>query len=301
MSTKHIAVLASLLLSAMQSGAACIEKTDTLLLREVPSRAIITESPSGIKLTVGNPDNGSDTTTVCLQEYGPDVNVATDQETITWTHLKADGGAIGVRASHHWDIISGGLAIGLVNAQGQPEGLGLQWKKSIEISWINALAVRYSTHLFSMSFGLGFSWKNFRTTLSSHCMIPDGHGGVGTAPYPEGSQPGASRIKVFSLGLPLLLTQRIPSTSLSVTLGGILNFNTHASLKTWYTDASAHHNDISNTRSIGQRKISIDLFGSINLWKGSGLFVRWSPQTVLRRGYGSPEFKSLSVGAVFFL
>ncbi len=276
------------------------ERTDTLMISQRPSRAVITESPDGLKVTVITNNGDTTTESVYLQPYSPDSQVKSKQSTNTGTATTFSDGVLGVKVKNrHWGIISGGLGIGLVNASGQPSGLGLQWGKSFEISWFNALAMRYSNRWLSVSLGLGFDWRNYKITTSGHRLCPNGEGGIGIAPYPDGTHHGASRIKVFSLGIPLLYTQKIPSTTLSVTLGGILNFNTHASLKTWYTNPDGNHTE-EYAEGFHHRRVTADLFGSLNFFKGNGIYVRYSPQTVLQ-GHNSPQFKPLSIGIILFL
>ena len=240
------------------------------------------------------------TESIYVQPYSPESSVKSRQSTNTATATTFSDGVIGVKVkNHHWEVITGGLGIGLVNAAGQSPALGLQWAKSFEISWLNALAVRYSARWQSLSLGLGFDWRNYKITTSDHRLCPNGEGGIGIAPYPDGTHNGASRIKVFSLGLPLLYTQKIPRTTLSVTIGGILNFNTHASLKTWYTNPDGNHTE-EYSEGFHHRRVTADLFGSLNFFKGNGIYVRYSPQSVLQ-GHNSPQFKPLSVGLILFL
>ncbi|MDE5635719.1 MAG: hypothetical protein K2I52_05375 [Muribaculaceae bacterium] len=91
-------------------------------------------------------------------------------------------------------------------------------------------------------------------------MIPDDNTGISIMPYPNGITPGNSRIKIFSLGFPLLYTQKIPGTTLSVTAGGIFNINTHASLKTTYKNESGNRIE-EYSDGISRRRVSFDIYG----------------------------------------
>lgn len=274
--------------------------TDTIMVAPGPSRAIITESPSGLKVIVSGLSGDSITENVYVQPYAPNASVKSDQYTNTGVETTFSDGVIGVKSKNsHWEVVTGGFGLGFVYPKGQPAGLGLQWNKSLEISWVNALAVRYRHKTISLSLGLGFDWRNYKITTSGHGLGINSEGGITTRPYPENTHSPSSRIKVFSLGLPLLYTQKIPKTTLSVTVGGILNFNTHASLKAWYTNVDGNHVE-EYSGHLNHRRITFDAFGALNLYKGIGLYVRYSPQSVLQ-GHSSPQFSPLSAGLMLFL
>lgn len=273
---------------------------DTIIVATNPSRTVITESPEGLKVTISNVAGDSVTENVYVQPYAPDASVRSGQHTNSRAATTFSDGVLGVKAkNHHWEVVSGGFCLGFVYPHNQPADLGLQWNKSLEISWINALAVRYRNRLMSLSLGLGFDWRNYKITTSGHGLGINGEGGIATRPYPDATHSQASRIKVFSLGIPLLYTQKIPKTTLSVTIGGILNFNTHASLKAWYDNVDGNHIE-EYAEGFHHRRVTFDLFGSINFYKGCGLYVRYSPQSVLQ-GHGSPQFNPLSAGLMLFL
>lgn len=274
------------------------EKADTLVSISRPSSVLITETPQGIMLDIKSEDDPKPSS-ILIADYNDNVTVSANQHTSRFQAFTSNGCAIGVKAKSGWDVISGGFNIGLVNSTGQPDGMNLQWAKSFELSWVNAFALRYSYRSVSLSLGLGFDWRNYNMTTHNHRMIPDATTGIAIAPYPEGSTPGNSRIKVFSLGFPLLYTQRIPGTTLSFTAGGIFNLNTHASLKTHYTDDSDNHIE-EYSESISRRRISFDLYGSLHLYKGVGIYIRYSPQSVLS-GAAVPEFRPMSVGISLFM
>ena len=167
---------------------------------------------------------------------------------------------------HGWDVVSGGLAVGMVNPTAQPEGFGLQWSKSFEISWLNIIAVKYRYRSMALSLGIGIDWRNYRMSGGETRMVLNDEGGIGLAPYPDGCLPGFSRIKVFSLGLPLLYSQRIAHRTY-LQGGAIVNFNTNASLLTKYTSAEGNSMSVS-TNSIHHRRVTLDYFGSIT-WRGT--------------------------------
>lgn len=100
-----------------------------------------------------------------------------------------------------------------------------------------------------------------------------------------------SRVKVFSLTLPVMLRQRI-ARRMDVFAGPVLNFNLHASMETTYTLADEKVKHKSN--HIHQVPITVDVMGGIK-WRCLGCYVRYSPCHVLREQY-APAFNPLTVG-----
>ena len=274
----------------------CEEMPDTLMLTHNPATTVITEKSNGFTVTVINDDS---TTTVYQKEFSQNSNIKSRQYDSVFSETIFNEGVIGLKAgSRHWNVITGGIGIGLVYPSGQPSGMGLQWNKSFEISWVNALAVEYVNRGFGVSLGLGFDWRNYKMTII-HRMNLNGEGGIKPDVDPEEVEPRSSRIKVFSLGIPLLISQKFGRSGMGVTAGAILNFNTHASLKTDYRTANG--NEIEEyAEGFHHRRITVDLFGCLQFWKSCGLYVRYSPQSVLQ-GHNSPQFRPLSAGIMLFL
>ncbi len=296
MKLRHIILSAAIFpLTAAAAGA---EAADTIVCLTQPSTLVITENTNGISVTV-NPLDGSEPSSIDIAEFRGGKAISTTQSRHSFFELNAGHGGAGWKASSKWSVVSNGLIIGLVNPMGQPDNLDLQWAKSFEIGWLNTLAVRYSHRDISLSLGIGLDWRNYKTTTTDHRFVTDPATGIAPAPYPEGATKGSSRIKIFSLGFPLLYTQHFGRSGIAVTAGGILNVNTHGSLLTTYTDSFGHHWEEYST-AISRRRLSCDIFGALTFYKGCGVYVRYSPQSVLK-GPGVPEFHPLSVGVTLFL
>ena len=276
------------------------EAPDTVLNVTAPSKVTVVECGNSLQVSVEGCESDSTFKALYVSEYGDDAVVNTSQR-----EMKSDYGlipALGLgdrnrRKKAGFSVITSGLGIGLDNASGQSGNGSLQWSKSFDVSWVNALAVACNFSYSRITFGIGFDWRNYKTTLS-RCLAPAPGGGIMTTDYPQGAVKGNSTLKIFSLGLPLLYTYRIPSTTLSLTLGPVFSFNTYSSLKTNYTDAEGHDHRIFN-KSLGQRKFTLDLFGAFTVWKGCGLYVRYSPMKAFK---SSPvNFRPLTVGLLFLL
>lgn len=274
------------------------EKSKTVLTVTTPSSIIITESDDGLSVDIKSND-GNTSETIRLADYDAHKAISTEQSSFGYNEFKVGDGGFGLKNSSKWSCTSSGVLIGLVNPVDAPAGYDIRWSKSFEIGWLNALGVRYSHRSLSVSFGIGFDWCNYKMTTGTKRMVLDSATGVSVAPYPEGATRTSSRIKVFSLGFPLLYTQKIPGSTLALTVGAILNFNTHASLLTRYIDSQGYSME-EYSEGICRRKVSYDLFGSLTFYRGCGLYVRYSPQSVLKCA-GAPLFHPLSVGVSLFL
>ena len=82
----------------------------------------------------------------------------------------------------------------------------------------------------------------------------------------------------------------------SISAGAVVNFNTHASMKTKYIldgEERTYTDD-----NIHQRKVTVDIMGQIN-FKEVGLYVKYCPQDILDKTFG-PAFNSISTGITLF-
>lgn len=275
-------------------------KSDTLLNITVPARMIITENDKGMRVVVeGSGEDGFTAST--FTEYTSDAAVKTTKNPTKkdWIERWADGNITKIREGKSWwDFMISGVAIGLVNPINQAPTGGLQWSKSIEICWMSCIGVKYGfAKQSSISLGLGFDWRNYKITTSDRCLVSNDNKGIEWGSYPDGSKGKNSRLKVFSLQFPLIYSWYIPKSSLIFKCGPVLNFNTYASLKTAYEDASG--NKIEDfTKSISARRFTVDFFGSLSYNSLLGVYVRFSPMKVI----DSPStlnFQPLSVGVTF--
>lgn len=275
-------------------------QSDTIATVNEMSRIIITESPSGVKVTSSTYGEDSIEQVLYYQKYDSNADITTRQST---TIRAFDDNIFSISTTkrtgnrrHSWEAISQGIAVGLVDAVGQPGDMGLQWGKSFEISVVNAIGVMYKYRSWGVSLGLGLTWRNYRMSGGDTRMLINPEGGIGTGSFPEGTTNHSSRIKVFSLGIPLLWHQKAGQFALQA--GAIVQFNTHASLLTKYTDAEGHSRSESTT-SIHHRRVSVDYFGSIT-YRNIGLYTRYSAHNVLM-GHNSPAWKPLTVGIALLM
>lgn len=281
---------AMLLFTAFTSKA---EKPDTLINITDATSLLITESPSGVSVKVAKDSAGDSLTEVLNRSLDGDVVVRQKR----W-HSPFRSDSHSPRSK--WDIRMDGPAIGWVNAVGAPDGMDIEMGKSLEISWLNAIAVVYSPWRHSeLSVGFGFDWRNYRISTSQTRFVSNGAGGIATDFYPEGTTGHGSRLKVFSMGVPVVWRQwmpwkRLDGSRMCIGVGAVFNYNSHGSLLTKWTEADGRKAE-QKSNHIGQRRFTVDLLGTVSIGWGLTLYVRYSPNTVLR-GAGQPDFRPFSTG-----
>lgn len=281
------------------------EEPDTLLNITLPSRLVITENESGMNVSLSGCDDNEDFSVSVFTEYMPNSSVKstklTEKNEKDWFGCNGLGVRWGQdQKKSRFSLICTGVAIGLVNPVNQyPEG-GLQWSKSFEICWMMCCGLHYSLSKSSgLSFGLGFDWRNYKITTSDRCLIVNDNKGLDWGKYPEGTHGKSSRLKVFSLQLPFLLSCKLPKCSLVFKCGPIINFNTYASVLSMYEDVSGNEVE-SFAKDISPKRFTLDFFGSLSYRYGVGVYVRYSPMKVIN----SPvtlNFNPFSIGLTLLL
>lgn len=284
-------ILIPLVFSAARIFAA--EQPDTLLLA-TDVDVVLTETANALHITATNA-----TDTVSFTEQYPEGATIKAESRRSFGSISGLGGNRCIQA----ELISGNLMFGFVGAPGAPSALDLEMGRSYEISWLNTLGI--SAHLkginASVSVGVGLSWRNYRTTTGMR-FTPPAEGPAGFEPFNPEVTPKYSRLKVFSLSFPILYKQnfRIPGLpSMAVQAGPVLNWNSHASIASRYIDADGvKHNE--STNNTGVRRFSVDLYAAVRLFDEVGIYVRYSPQSVLSNN-PALDFRTLSTGVVIGL
>ena len=291
-----IRTLSAALLIAASAIYASAEEQDTIMSLDKPDKVFLTESPDGITVNVrGLPGDSAFTTT-----YTHSFDTPTRINARRWNSFTP----LSTSMDSRLDLTIAGPSIGWVNACGQPDGAGIEMGKSLEISWLNMLAVVYRCpwNTTSISVGFGLNWRNYRNSTSSSCFIPMPDGTVGLGHYAEGVTHTSSRLKVFSMGIPVLIRQRLPFKLFGmqsvITAGAVFNYNSHASLRTAWTEPDGEKAELTSNH-IGQRRFTIDFIGILRLYGPLGAYVKYSPNSVLR-GAGQMKFNPFSTGIILF-
>lgn len=185
-----------------------------------------------------------------------------------------------------WNIGSGNFVLGWNNASGIDAAMG----RSIDIGWLSVIGAKYNTgHGQRLTMGLGIDWRNYRLGCSNQFIDEGDVLSIGS--YPDGATSRLSRVKVFSLTVPLLFKQRL-FDKVDIFAGPVLNFNVRASVLTQYK-IGEEKIKLSRT-GIHQVPVTVDIMGGI-VWRGIGCYLRYSPCHVLKKQY-APCFTPLTVG-----
>lgn len=184
------------------------------------------------------------------------------------------------------------LGFGLSTAVNAPEGMSIDLGSSYEIFFRVLEAGRYFSHgKHSLTASLEFDWRNYRMDGYSR-FVKDGNNVVLTD-YPEGAAIDFSRIKTFSIAVPLEYNFR-STRHFYLSGGAIVNFNTYASIKNRYKDAAGVKQK-ELFKHIHQQAVTVD-FRLMASWHGFGVYAKYSPCNVLDDAF-APKFQSCSFGA----
>lgn len=286
---KTIAIISTLLFIP---AAFCQNEPDTLLNIKDPSKLVITEERDGTFFNVVSGDDDDYIDETIVAEHSGDYSVSSRH--YKFQNIMQDGYVIGGKGSGgHWSAIVDGICIGLNNSSGQPAPDAMQWSKSFELSWMSFFGIAYNYKASSISLGIGFDWRNYRTTLSDIRLIKNEAGGIDWMDYEKGERGRMSRLKTFGLQFPLLYRVKFPKSSLQIAFGPVLNVTTYASIKSVFDDADGNKCE-EFTKGLGIKKTTVDLFGSISFARAIGIYVRYSPEKVMKAP--GLNFRRLSVG-----
>jgi len=140
------------------------------------------------------------------------------------------------------------------------------------------------------SWGAGIAWKTF-TLTGDTAMYKTDDGKIATGPYPEGSVPKLSRLRVFSFGFPLLFSCNVWN-GFGFSLGPIVNLNVDSCInKKYYVNGAKQKDKYKHTYC---NLVTADLMFQLNL-KEVALWVKYSPVNLMDRSYW-PEIQTVSFG-----
>lgn len=174
-----------------------------------------------------------------------------------------------------------------------PQSVGSSW----EIMWTIAEIERYgygNHHGFSIGFGV--DWRNFRMDGRSKFVKLD-DGTITEEALPAGYDNDFSRIKVFSLTIPVMWKYRTKQVTFG--LGPVFNINTYASIKNRFWDADGEkHKEM--FKKIHQRPITVDIMAEVSFHNWFSIYGKFSPMTILNSTYAKDvNFQPVSFGIYF--
>jgi len=190
------------------------------------------------------------------------------------------------------------FSVGFTTAVGAADGVnipvGPSWEFMWDIAQIQVRPWKERNHYFYTRFGL--DWRNYRMTDQNRFVEqPDGQ--IVTTPYPQGSNPDFSRIKVLSLTVPFTYGFFPFKQGLfrGFEIGPVLNFNVYSSIKTRYSIDGEKQKDI--TKGLHRNPVTVDFMVKLQM-KYFNIYAKYSPCNVLDTAYG-PKFRSVSFGVGF--
>ena len=187
------------------------------------------------------------------------------------------------------------IGIGMVNGINASDELNIDMGASFELSVDNLLkSCFHLTPSTTFSLGVGATCRNYRMTGNTR-FVKEGNN-LFLDKYPEGAEIKFSRLKTFSITVPLMIHQAI-SQRIALSVGHVVNINTYGSLKTRYV-----LNDekiLEKSKDIRQNSATIDYMAKIHLGD-IGLYAKYSPSSVLNPEFG-PKFSSFSAGICWFI
>ncbi|MBE6267298.1 MAG: hypothetical protein E7102_12690 [Prevotella ruminicola] len=174
-----------------------------------------------------------------------------------------------------------------------PQSVGSSW----EIMWTIAEIEKYGYGKHNgFSIGFGINWRNFRMDGRSKFVKLD-DGTITEEALPAGYDNDFSRIKVFSLTIPVMWKYRTKQVTFG--LGPVFNINTYASIKNRYWDADGEkHKQM--FKKIHQRPITVDIMAELSFHNWFSIYGKFSPMTILNSTYANDvNFQPVSFGIYF--
>lgn len=282
------------LLAINAAKAATLPDGDTLVIENPHKVTIITgDSVQKIKVTGQGDDKNylyENTIQLVDSNYVSDLSINRDRWDFSFPILhkrKKSPCKPGDRESELYTR----LGFGWVSALGTPEEMEVSMGSSWEIFWtILQWEYRCCGSPGRWSVGLGLDWRNYRMTGPQR-FVKGTDGDIRLEAYPEGAVPQFSRVKVFSLQMPVLYRHSL-GKQFSVGIGPVFNLNTHSSLKTRYKiDGKKYKDTHNNAHAV---PLTVDFMGIIGT-PVANVYVKYSPCNVLKTAH-APKFQSLSLG-----
>ena len=174
-----------------------------------------------------------------------------------------------------------------------PQSVGSSW----EIMWTIAEIEKYGYGKHNgFSIGFGVNWRNFRMDGRSKFVKLD-DGTITEEALPAGYDNDFSRIKVFSLTIPVMWKYRTKQVTFG--LGPVFNINTYASIKNRFWDADGEkHKEM--FKKIHQRPITVDIMAEVSFHNWFSIYGKFSPMTILNSTYANDvNFQPVSFGIYF--
>ena len=225
--------------------------------------------------------------------YVSEESINKDTWTFDFIKSKSHGTGYPLKQRNLSSRLGFGLCYGANADYKGPQSVGSSW----EIMWTIAEIEKYGYGKHNgFSIGFGVNWRNFRIDGRSKFVKLD-DGTITEEGLPAGYDNDFSRIKVFSLTIPVMWKYRTKSVTFG--LGPVLNINTYASIKNRYWDADGEkHKQI--FKKIHQRPITVDIMAEVSFHNWFSIYGKFSPMTILNSTYANDvNFQPVSFGIYF--
>ena len=143
----------------------------------------------------------------------------------------------------------------------------------------------------TFSWGPGFTWRNFALTGSNLMWKDDTDGSIGIGGYLDGATPKVSKLRVFSINIPMLYSCDI-SNGLGFTVGPVVSFNAGSSIVNKYIMNGEKMKD--KYKNVHCNIVTVDAMVQLHL-KHFSLYAKYSPMNLMDKNYW-PEFQTWTVG-----
>ena len=293
---KKLFILLLLAISATANAVEVLENDTLTILKPKKVRIITGDSIQKIKV-YGR--EGDDKYTYESKILLVDSNYVSEQsinkETWSFDFVKSKSHGTGypLKQKNLSSRLGFGLCYGANADYKGPQSVGSSW----EIMWTIAEIEKYGYGKHNgFSIGFGINWRNFRMDGRSKFVKLD-DGTITEEALPAGYDNDFSRIKVFSLTIPVMWKYRTKSVTFG--LGPVLNINTYASIKNrfWDADGEKHKQMF---KKIHQRPITVDIMAEVSFHNWFSIYGKFSPMTILNSTYANDvNFQPVSFGIYF--
>ena len=293
---KKLFILLLLAISATANAAEVAENDTLTILKPRKVRIITGDSIQKIKVYGREGEDKYTYESKILlvdSNYVSEESINKDTWTFDFIKSKSHGTGYPLKQRNLSSRLGFGLCYGANADYKGPQSVGSSW----EIMWTIAEIEKYGYGKHNgFSIGFGVNWRNFRIDGRSKFVKLD-DGTITEEGLPAGYDNDFSRIKVFSLTIPVMWKYRTKSVTFG--LGPVFNINTYASIKNRYWDADGEkHKQI--FKKIHQRPITVDIMAEVSFHNWFSIYGKFSPMTILNSTYANDvNFQPVSFGIYF--
>jgi hypothetical protein len=293
---KKLFILLLLAISATANAVEVLENDTLTILKPRKVRIITGDSIQKIKVYGREGEDKYTYESKILlvdSNYVSEESINKDTWTFDFIKSKSHGTGYPLKQRNLSSRLGFGLCYGANADYKGPQSVGSSW----EIMWTIAEIEKYGYGKHNgFSIGFGVNWRNFRIDGRSKFVKLD-DGTITEEGLPAGYDNDFSRIKVFSLTIPVMWKYRTKSVTFG--LGPVLNINTYASIKNRYWDADGEkHKQM--FKKIHQRPITVDIMAEVSFHNWFSIYGKFSPMTILNSTYANDvNFQPVSFGIYF--